>query len=52
MAGILDWDLAAAWDPALNAAYLGLWHGPDVLPSIARDAGEEIGRASCRERVL
>ena len=40
VAGILDWDLAAAWDPALNAAYLGLWHGPDVLPSIARDAGE------------
>ncbi|GAA3693547.1 hypothetical protein GCM10023081_33620 [Arthrobacter ginkgonis] len=38
--GILDWDLAAAWDPALNAAYLGLWHGRDVLPAIARDAGE------------
>jgi len=40
VAGILDWDLAAAWDPALNAAYLGLWHGRDVLPEIARDAGE------------
>lgn len=38
--GILDWDLAAAWDPALNAAHLGLWHGRDLLASITRDPGE------------
>ena len=25
--GILDWDYAAIWDTALNAAYLNLWHG-------------------------
>ncbi|MFL4475312.1 phosphotransferase family protein [Paeniglutamicibacter sp. MACA_103] len=33
--GILDWDLAAAWDPALNTAYLGLWHGAHLLEDIA-----------------
>lgn len=33
--GVLDWDLAAAWDPALNTAYLAAWHGADVLDAIA-----------------
>lgn len=33
--GILDWDLAAAWDPALNTAYLCLWHGTDFAEAIA-----------------
>ena len=33
-------DLAAAWDPALNAAHLGLWHGRDLLASITGDPGE------------
>lgn len=33
--GVLDWDLAAAWDPALNSAYLGLWHGEELLEQIA-----------------
>ena len=33
--GVLDWDLAAAWDPALNTAYLCLWHGTDLLEAIA-----------------
>lgn len=33
--GVLDWDLAAAWDPALNSAYLGLWHGEELIEQIA-----------------
>jgi len=33
--GILDWDLAAAWDPALNTAYLSLWHGLEMVDMIA-----------------
>ncbi|GAA5227169.1 phosphotransferase family protein [Paeniglutamicibacter antarcticus] len=33
--GILDWDMAAAWDPALNTAYLGLWHGEGFIEEIA-----------------
>ena len=35
LVGVLDWDLAAAWDPALNSAYLGLWHGEELLEQIA-----------------
>lgn len=42
LTGILDWDLAAVWDPALNPAYLALWHGEDTLEEIARDAGEAL----------
>ncbi len=38
--GILDWDLASAWDPALNPAYLALWHGEEKLAAIARDPAE------------
>lgn len=38
--GILDWDLASAWDTALNPAYLSLWHGIDLLPAIATDEAE------------
>ena len=38
--GILDWDLACVWDPALNPAYLSLWHGEEKLEAIARDAFE------------
>lgn len=38
--GILDWDLASCWDPALNPAYLSLWHGEEKLEAIARDADE------------
>lgn len=33
--GVLDWDLAAAWDPALNTAYLALWHGEGFIEAIA-----------------
>ncbi|GAA4760681.1 phosphotransferase family protein [Citricoccus nitrophenolicus] len=40
LTGILDWDLAAVWDPALNPAYLALWHGEEKLEAIARDAAE------------
>ncbi|MEO4038647.1 phosphotransferase [Micrococcaceae bacterium Sec6.3] len=40
LAGILDWDLACAWDPALNVAYLGLWHGEELVEDVARDAAE------------
>jgi hypothetical protein len=40
LTGILDWDLASAWDPALNPAYLSLWHGEEKLESIARDPAE------------
>lgn len=35
LVGVLDWDLAAAWDPALNSAYLGLWHGEELIEQIA-----------------
>lgn len=38
--GVLDWDLAAAWDPALNSAYLGLWHGEHMIESIAANPQE------------
>lgn len=40
LTGILDWDLASAWDPALNPAYLALWHGEEKLAAIARDPAE------------
>ncbi|GHD07827.1 phosphotransferase family protein [Zhihengliuella salsuginis] len=40
ISGILDWDLAAAWDPALNVAYLAAWHGRDLVGALARDADE------------
>ncbi len=33
--GIIDWDLASAWDPALNTAYLSMWHGADAIDAIA-----------------
>ncbi|NUL43901.1 phosphotransferase [Cellulosimicrobium funkei] len=42
LTGILDWDLAAVWDPALNPAYLALWHGEEKLEAIARDADEAL----------
>jgi Phosphotransferase enzyme family len=42
LTGILDWDLAALWDPALNPAYLSLWHGEEKLDSMARDADEAL----------
>ncbi|MEW1981896.1 phosphotransferase [Citricoccus sp. NPDC079358] len=42
LTGILDWDLAAVWDPALNPAYLALWHGEEKLEEIARDADEAL----------
>ena len=44
LVGILDWDLACAWDPALNTAYLSLWHGQDLIEQIAPDA-EQARRA-------
>lgn len=40
LTGILDWDLASAWDPALNVAYLSLWHGEDLLGAVARNPAE------------
>ncbi|MEV4900624.1 phosphotransferase [Citricoccus sp. NPDC055426] len=42
LTGILDWDLAAVWDPALNPAYLSLWHGEEKLEAIARSADEAL----------
>ena len=42
--GIIDWDLAAAWDPALNTAYLSMWHGADFIDAIA-PGPEEARRA-------
>ncbi|WMY79751.1 phosphotransferase [Citricoccus sp. I39-566] len=42
LTGILDWDLAAVWDPALNPAYLALWHGEEKLEVIARDSDEAL----------
>ncbi|MCO1339685.1 hypothetical protein BJH93_12405 [Kocuria polaris] len=41
VAGILDWDLASAWDPALNVAYLAAWHGRGLVATLARDAEED-----------
>ncbi|KAA0977628.1 aminoglycoside phosphotransferase family protein [Paeniglutamicibacter gangotriensis] len=38
--GVIDWDLAAAWDPALNTAYLASWHGHDFIEAIAPSAQE------------
>ncbi|GAA1876105.1 hypothetical protein GCM10009715_23530 [Paeniglutamicibacter psychrophenolicus] len=38
--GIIDWDLASAWDPALNTAYLSMWHGADVIDAIAPNPQE------------
>ncbi|MFC7402963.1 aminoglycoside phosphotransferase family protein [Citricoccus sp. GCM10030269] len=40
LTGILDWDLATVWDPALNPAYLCLWHGEDLVDDVARDRFE------------
>lgn len=42
--GIIDWDLASAWDPALNTAYLSMWHGADFIDAIAPNP-EEAWRA-------
>lgn len=44
LAGILDWDLAHAGDPARNVADLAIWHGQDLIDEIARDT-DEAGRA-------
>lgn len=44
LTGILDWDLASCWDPALNSAYLCFWHGYDLMDQLAGDA-EEAHRA-------
>lgn len=35
--GILDWDKASLWDPAINLAHLSLWHGQDVIDPSAPD---------------
>mgnify|MGYP006195292123 CR=1 FL=1 len=43
LTGILDWDLASVWDPALNPAYLSLWHGEEKLDAIARDPNNALG---------
>ncbi|MBG6192472.1 aminoglycoside phosphotransferase (APT) family kinase protein [Arthrobacter sp. CAN_A212] len=32
--GVLDWDLASLWDPAINVAYLSMWHGDDIAGKI------------------
>jgi aminoglycoside phosphotransferase (APT) family kinase protein len=38
LVGVLDWDRAAAWDPAINLAQLALWHGPQIVDAAAPDA--------------
>lgn len=40
LAGVLDWDLAHAGDPARNVADLAIWHGQDLIDAIARDPDE------------
>lgn len=40
LTGILDWDLASAWDPALNVAQLSMWHGRQIIEPVASDDGE------------
>lgn len=40
LAGVLDWDLAHAGDPARNVADLAIWHGQGLIDEIARDADE------------
>ena len=37
LVGILDWDKASRWDPAINLAHLSLWHGQDVIDEAAPD---------------
>ncbi|AXR73895.1 MULTISPECIES: phosphotransferase family protein [Auritidibacter] len=38
--GVLDWDQASRWDPALNPAILSLWHGAGMLPQICSSPSE------------
>ncbi|MDR2254965.1 MAG: aminoglycoside phosphotransferase family protein [Arthrobacter sp.] len=38
LVGVIDWDHAAAWDPAINLSHLALWHGVDVVAPAAPDA--------------
>lgn len=33
--GLLDWDLASVWDPAINLMHLSLWHGAGVVQPVA-----------------
>lgn len=40
LTGILDWDLACRWDPALNPAYLSMWHGEEKLADLCLDDDE------------
>ena len=35
VAGLLDWDHASAWDPAVNLAHLALWHGAETIDAVA-----------------
>ncbi|WP_106849364.1 phosphotransferase family protein [Blastococcus sp. Marseille-P5729] len=37
LAGVLDWDRAAAWDPAINLAHLSIWHGADLIGQLTDD---------------
>lgn len=37
LVGILDWDLASPWDPAVDAACLS-WHGWDVVRAAVDEA--------------
>lgn len=39
LVGVIDWDHAAVWDPAINLAHLALWHGLAVIKAAAPDPG-------------
>lgn len=38
--GVLDWDLASSWDPAINLMHLSLWHGQQVVEPVAMVLGQ------------
>ncbi|MFC0582090.1 phosphotransferase family protein [Micrococcoides hystricis] len=38
--GVLDWDLASRWDPAINLMHLSLWHGEQILEPVVASLQE------------
>lgn len=42
LSGVLDWDLAHAGDAARNVAYLGIWHGEELIDAVARTPAEAV----------
>ncbi len=36
--GVIDWDHASEWDPAINLSHLALWHGVQIVGPASPDA--------------